>query len=71
MVARLVKDSEDEAFSVYVTDTLRLIAKNGGMSGATYPQARFAEIIEPRSKDNRTCAEIVDDVVAKCGLVVK
>jgi len=71
MVARFSKESEDDALNIYVTDTLQMIARNGGMSGAGYPQKRFVDFINTKPKDNRTADEIIKDVVSSAGLVVK
>jgi len=71
MVARFSKESEDDALNIYVTDTLQMIAKNGGMAGAGYPQKRFVDFINTKPKDNRTADEIIKDVVSSAGLVVK
>jgi hypothetical protein len=55
-----------------VTDALRFVAENTARyAGGNYIKARYADIIEPKKQDNRTCEEITADVVARCGLVVK
>jgi hypothetical protein len=55
-----------------VTDALRIVAENTARyAGGNYIKARYADMIEPKKQDNRTCEEITADVVARCGLVVK
>ena len=55
-----------------MTDALRVVAENTArFASGNYIKARYADIIEPKKQDNRTCEEITADVVARCGLVVK
>ena len=55
-----------------VTDALRIVAENTARyAGGNYIKARYADAIEPKKQDNRTCEEITADIVARCGLVVK
>lgn len=70
--ARFVEWARAEAYRIYVTDALWLVAENTAryMSG-NYMKARYADMIEPKKQDNRTCEEITADVVARCGLTVK
>lgn len=71
-MARLNEKARNDAYRIYVTDALRLVAENTAryVSG-DYIKMRYAEIIEPKKQDNRTCEEITADIVARCGLVVK
>lgn len=71
-MARLNEKARNDAYRIYVTDTLRIVAENTARyAGGNYIKARYADIIEPKKQDNRTCEEITADVVARCGLVVK
>lgn len=71
-MARLNEKSRNDAYRIYVTDALRIVAENTARyAGGNYIKARYADIIEPKKQDNRTCEEITADVVARCGLVVK
>lgn len=55
-----------------MTDALRFVAENTAQYvGGDYIKARYADMIEPKKQDNRTCEEITADVVARCGLVIK
>lgn len=67
MIARFIQEREDLIYRAYTTDALRTIAQNGG----SYPSKRFAELLDYEPKDQRSGDEIVADVVARCGLVVK
>lgn len=71
-MARLNERSRNDAYRIYVTDALRIMAENTARyAGGNYIKARYADIIEPKKQDNRTCEEITADVVARCELVVK
>lgn len=71
-MARAKERAKTEAYRIYVTDALRIVAKNTARYvGGNYIKARYADIIELKKQDNRTCEEITADVVARCGLVVK
>lgn len=55
-----------------MTDALRFVAENTAQYvGGDYIKARYADIIEPKKQDNRTCEEITADIVARCGLTIK
>lgn len=69
MVARLLQDVEELKYRVYTTDTLRLIAK--AQQGGQYISKRYAEMIKEKPKEARSGDEMVADVIARCGLVVK
>jgi hypothetical protein len=71
-MARLNERAKTEAYRIYVTDALRIVAENTAqyVSG-NYIKARYADMIEPKKQDNRTCEEITADVVARCGLTIK
>ena len=71
-MARLNERTMAEVYRIYVTDALRLVAENTARyASGDYIKARYADIIEPKKQDNRTCEEITADIVARCGLVVK
>ena len=71
-VARFNEKERNDAYRIYVTDALRVVAENTARyAGGNYIKARYADIIEPKKQDNRTCEEITADIVARCGLVVK
>ena len=71
-MARLNEKARNDAYRIYVTDALRIVAENTARyAGGNYIKARYAEIIEAKRQDNRTCEEITADIIARCGLVVK
>lgn len=71
-MARLNEKARNDAYRIYVTDALRLVAENTARyASGDYIKARYADIIEPKKQDNRTCEEITADIVERCGLVVK
>lgn len=71
-MARLNEKARNDAHRIYVTDALRIVAENTARyAGGNYIKARYADIIEPKKQDNRTCEEITADIIARCGLVVK
>lgn len=70
--ARLNEKARNDAYRIYVTDVLRIVAENTARyAGGNYIKARYADIIEPKKQDNRTCEEITADIVARCGLTIK
>ena len=71
-MARLNEKARNDAYRIYVTDALRLVAENTARyASGNYIKVRYAEIIEPKKQDNRTCEEITADIVARCGLTIK
>lgn len=71
-MARLNEKARNDAYRIYVTDALRLVAENTAKyASGDYIKARYADIIEPKKQDNRTCEEITADIVARCGLTIK
>ena len=71
-MARLNEREKTEAYRIYVADALRFVAENTAQYvGGDYIKARYADMIEPKKQDNRTCEEITADIVARCGLTVK
>ena len=71
-MARIKEKARNDAYRIYVTDALRLVAENTARyASGDYIKARYADIIEPKKQDNRTCEEITADIVARCGLTIK
>lgn len=71
-MARLNERAKTEAYRIYVTDALRVAAENTArFASGNYIKVRYADIIEPKKQDNRTCEEITADIVARCGLTIK
>lgn len=71
-MARFNESAKTEAYRIYVTDALRVVAENTAQYvGGNYIKARYADMIEPKKQDNRTCKEITADIVARCGLTIK
>ena len=66
MSARLLDATKAKAYEIYVTDTLRIIAKSIGI----YPSKRFAEILSPPERDKRTGDEIAADIIKRAGITV-
>ena len=71
-MARLNEREKTEAYHIYVTDALRIVAENTAkFASGNYIKARYSDMIEPKKQDNRTCEEITADIVARCGLTIK
>ena len=71
-MARLNERTMAEVYRIYVTDALRVVAENTARyASGDYIKVRYADIIEPKKQDNRTCEEITADIVARCGLTIK
>lgn len=71
-MARLNERARNEAYRIYVTDALRIVAENTARyASGNYIKARYADMIEPKKQDNRTCEEITADIIARCGLTIK
>ena len=71
-MARLNEREKTEAYRIYVTDALRLVAENTARyASGDYIKARYADMIEPKKQDNRTCEEITAGIIARCGLTIK
>lgn len=67
MVARFLQESDEIAYRVYTTDTLRVIA----MGAKIQSSKRYAELISHKPIETRSGDEIAADVIERCGLVVK
>jgi hypothetical protein len=65
LAAFFLKEQEDNAYRVYVTDTLKMIAQ-----GNLAPAVRYADLIDRTPPDPRSGEEIAADVIRRCGLVV-
>lgn len=60
-----------EIYQIYLTDCLQAIAGNTQKyAGGTALKKRYADIIAPKKKDNRTGAQIAADVIKRAGLKV-
>lgn len=60
---------EQEAYRVYLTDTIRVISESvARFGGGPYIEARYADIIHPKPKDTRTGNEIAADVIKRAGI---
>lgn len=71
-MARLNESAKTEAYRIYVTDALRLVAENTARyAGGNCIKARYIDVVEPKKQDNRTCEEITADIVERCGLTIK
>lgn len=71
-MARFNEREKTEAYRIYVTDALRIMAENTARyAGGNCIKARYIDVVEPKKQDNRTCEEITADIVERCGLVVK
>lgn len=65
------QQSEDKLYKLYVTETLRLIAKNGGLSGGSYIEKRYSEIIQPTPPEPELSPdEIIEQVNQRAGLTM-
>ena len=40
------------------------------ISGGSYIQEKFMDVVEPKKQDNRSCEEITAEIVQRCGLVM-
>lgn len=71
-MARLNEKARNDAYRIYVTDALRLVAENTAkFVGGRSIERRYIDVVEPKKQDNRTCEEITADIVARCGLTIK
>lgn len=53
------------AYRIFVTDALRYIPQN------KYTTVSFYDMLYPKPADNRTAEQIVNDVVADAGLILR
>ena len=64
MIVRLKEYQVEEAYRVYVTDTLYYQAENKKLS------VRYYDLIRPKRSDNRSADEIIKETIVKAGLIV-
>ena len=64
--ARLDKEYRDEAYRIYVTDSIHLLGKNTG----SYISKRYSEMFNAPSEPQKTGDEIAEEIVNKYGLKV-
>lgn len=56
---------------MYVTDALKILGENTARyAGGNHMTQRWVDVVTPKKQDNRTGAEIVEDVIKKAGLKV-
>ena len=68
---KILAQSRDEAYRLYVTDALNVIAFNTANAyGGKTMSKRYADIIDPKPEDNRTAEQIIDSVVKNAGLKI-
>lgn len=66
VMARYRETQRELAYRFYVTDALRSISQNtANFSGGLYPQARFADIVQPKPVDDRTSEEVISRIRRK------
>lgn len=63
-MARLDQENRDEAYRVFVTESLKLIPQN------KYLTARYDDVLKQKV-ENKTGEEIAIDVIKRAGLVFK
>lgn len=61
-----MEDQKQQAYKMYVTDTLRLVGENTAkqVRGA-YIAKRYSDLIKPIPEDNRTPEEIIAQIRSK------
>jgi len=65
-----MREQKDEAYRVYVTDALKVVAENTAKyAGGGYIKTRYIDIIDPPPEETRTGAEIVAQMKAKLGQI--
>lgn len=67
-LARFKRDMAEKAYRVYTSDLLKAISER---SAGVSVQKRYIDIISAAKQDDRTCEEITNDIVSRCGLEVK
>ena len=59
----LQRQDIEDAYRIYVTDTLRYIAANtANFGGGSYPEVRYYDLVRPEKEETRTEAEIIAQV---------
>ena len=65
------KEQEDKAVKIYHAECLRIISENTAkMCGGSYITVKLADIINPKTVDNRTGEEIAADIIKRAGIEV-
>ena len=64
--AALQAEEKEKAYRIYVTDCLRMIAKNTApIALGEYIGKRYLDIINPKPEETRTADEIIDHIKKK------
>ena len=70
-MARYQSQQRDLAYSIYVTESLRMVAENTAkLSQGTYIAARFYDMINQKPVVNRTGEEIAADIIKRAEIEV-
>lgn len=70
---RLERERRDEAYRIYLTDTLKIISENTAKLGGNAVSIRFYDIIHggTNQKAEKTSEEIISELVRKGGIKIK
>lgn len=70
---RLERERRDEAYRIYLTDTLKIISENTAKLGGNAVSIRFYDIIHggTNQKIEKTSEEIISELVRKGGIKIK
>ena len=65
------KKQKDDAYKIYITDTLKLILENTAhaINGGQYIQVRYADVVEPQKEETRTADDVINHVKEKLAKV--
>ena len=70
-IARYQSQQRDLAYRIYVGDCLRIIGENTAKMGSgSYIIDKLADIINPKTVDDRTGEEIAADIIKLAGIEV-
>ena len=70
-IARYQSQQRDLAYRIYVTDCLRMVTENTAKMGSgSYIIDKLADIINPKTVDDRTGEEIAADIIKLAGIEV-
>ena len=70
-IARYRSQRRDLAYRIYVSDALRIITENTAkFAGGSFVKARYAELIKPQHKDDRSAEDIAAEIIIKAGIKV-
>lgn len=67
-LARFKRYMAEKAYRVYTSDLLKAVSER---AAGVSVQKRYIDIISAAKQDDRTCEEITNDIVSRCGLEVK